>query len=185
MNCSLSVSGEVIGCLIPFQFEFQKLDKFSSWPAENCEQNAVYNPCTNHTGRWAHFSDPPAHAPSSEIGSVRSWKWAAVYGVGLKRLSSSSSWKDASPQAPPGLELWEAPGKCPCNRSSVSVGLAGVWPLGQPEVASVLTGPGFPQDLPVEAPLGVKGEKWVEASCVWLWYSCLCCLNRARNTIIQ
>ena len=72
MNCSLSVSGEVIGCLIPFQFEFQQLDKFSSWPAENCEQNAVYNPCTNHTGRWAHFSDSPAHAPSSEIDSVRS-----------------------------------------------------------------------------------------------------------------
>ena len=36
------------------------------------------------------------------------------------------------------------------------MGLADIWPLGQPEVASVLTGPRFPQDLPVEAPLGEK-----------------------------
>ena len=48
MNCSLSVFGEVTGCLIPFQFEFQQLNKFSRLASR--ERSTIPVPTTGGAG---------------------------------------------------------------------------------------------------------------------------------------
>lgn len=74
----------------------------------------------------------------------------------MNKLSFNRNFRVLSPQAPPGPPLWDSKGQRPCNSSSVSIGLAGIWASGQPGATSMWTGPGFARDPPREAQPGIE-----------------------------
>ena len=74
----------------------------------------------------------------------------------MNKFSFNRNFRVLSPLALPGPPLWDLKGQRPCNRSSVAIGLTGIWASGQPGATSMWTGPGMAQDPPREAQPGVE-----------------------------